>query len=45
MKYVHDLMIHHYKMYHKNEKDNPESNDKENIFDHNDQTVDCKKAD
>lgn len=28
-----------------NKKDDPKSNDKENIFDHNDQTADCKKAD
>ena len=28
-----------------NKKDDPKSNDKENIFDHNDQTADYKKAD
>lgn len=27
-----------------NKKDDPKSNDKENIFDHNDQTADYKKA-
>lgn len=29
----------------RNKKDDPKSNDKENIFDHNDQTADYKKAD
>lgn len=28
-----------------NKKDDPKSNDEENIFDHNDQTADYKKAD